>query len=160
MDNNATGKIQDTDILQPPPGPPYPMGNRIVDNRRPDNSKDQKGGEFHPLSNSTGDECRSNDSKHSLIYHKGHMRDRRSIICVRLQPEPTKPEPVKSSYNTVEIRTKGETVPAHNPLNSNNRNSNKTLHIGSQDIFPPDHSAIKHSESRCHEDRKSTRLNS
>ena len=84
MDDRPSGEVQRPKISDPAPDRPDPMGQRIVDKRRPEQGEDQKTAELHPLGEGAGHEGRRDHRKHHLKDHEGLMGHGRGIIDIGL----------------------------------------------------------------------------
>ena len=55
MNDRAAGEVENAHFTQPAADAPYPVGNRIVDQRGPDHGKDCECRKLHSLSKRAGD---------------------------------------------------------------------------------------------------------
>ena len=119
------------------------MREGIVNERGPEERKDEEAAEFHPFGEGAGDQRRRDDREHGLEDHKGLVGHRRAIIGVRLQPHAVQPEPFETADDVPLIRTERQAVAPQDPLHADETENNKTLHDGTQRVLLTDHTGIE-----------------
>src|SRR6185436_6185400 len=122
MDYRSTGEIQRAHFTQPTLDTPNPVGQWIIDNRRPEDHEDQERAELDPFSKSACNQCRRNNREHHLVDHKGLMRNRRRVVGVRFRTDTIQTNPSKTTKPTTDIRTEGYGIAPKNPLDGNDAN--------------------------------------
>ena len=55
MNDRAAGEVENAHFTQPAADAPYPVGNRIIDQRGPDHGENCKRGKLHPFGKRAGD---------------------------------------------------------------------------------------------------------
>ncbi len=143
VDNQSTGKVKHTPGAQPATRTPDPVANRVVYKNSPEQTENQKRAEAHPFCKGTGDQCRRDNGKHTLVDHKDILWDCRCIVCTWLRCNTAKSKPRKITNKTSDIRTKRHAVSYINPLQADHRYHDKALQNCTKHIFSADHTSVK-----------------
>ena len=151
MHHQTSREVQGAELLEPAAGTPYPVRQRIVYQKRPENHEDHIGAEFDPLRNGPRNQGRGNDGKHHLKDHIGLMGNGRRIVRVGVKPDPTQPDPIQIADDMPHIGTKGKTVTKQHPLHGDDPERHETVHDGAQNILAAHHAAVKKREPRGHQ---------
>ena len=80
MHDQTTGKVKHAYLGQPAAVPPYPVTDRIVDQQCPEKTEERKRSKANPFGKSAGNECRSDNRKHTLINHKNSLRNSGRVL--------------------------------------------------------------------------------
>src|SRR3990172_436993 len=150
-------KIKSAKVSYPAANTPHPMCKRGIYKGCPEYEEYKICLEFEPFSKCACYKRRGDYSKHHLEYHECLMRNSGRIIRIWLKPDPSKPDPFKSTYYVPLIRTKCKTIPIKHPYKRNDTQRYKALHYSSKDIFSPYHSTVKKRKSRGHQHNKGSR---
>src|SRR3989337_26211 len=102
----------------PPADPPDPVGDRVIDEKRPEADEQQKGRELDPLRERPCDERRGDDGKHRLVDHEGLVGNGRPVVRVRFEPHTPESEPGQVPDQALHVRAKGKRVPDEEPLDA------------------------------------------
>ena len=128
---------------------PHPMGQRVIDERGPEERKHQEAAELHSFGVGTTDECDGDHRKHGLEDHVGLMRNRRRIVGIRLiHRDASQPHPFQPADNVPLVRPESETVAPQHPLDADQAEDDEAVHNGPQRILLPDHPAVEQGQAR------------
>jgi hypothetical protein len=119
------------------------VGERVIDESRPDKREDEEAAELDALGEGAGDEGGGDDGEHELIDHERLVGDGGGVIRVGLQADPPETDPGQAPGDAVKIRSEGNAVAPEDPLDTDHGHQDEALHDGPQDVVPPDHSPIK-----------------
>ena len=149
MDNDPAGEIERPEVPEPAARPPDPVGERIVDQRRPEKREDQEGRKLHPLRERPDDQRRCDDRKHRLEDHEGLVGDGGRVIRVRQAADEIEARPFQAADDPPSgVRPEGQGVAEENPLQADHADNHEALHQNGKDILPPDQPAVKESQPR------------
>ena len=87
------GEVEGAQVVQPAVRAPHPVGDGIIDERRPEQGEHREGGKLHPLRKRAGDERRGDDREHHLVDHEELVGNGGRVVRVRRQPDPLQAEP-------------------------------------------------------------------
>src|ERR1700687_3451180 len=97
MNHRATREIERTHLMEPSVDAPHPMSERVVNERRPKETKDKEAAKRNSLRECTRDKRGCDDGEHALEDHIGLMGYRRRIAGIRrgrdyiVEPDPIQP---------------------------------------------------------------------
>src|SRR5919206_582631 len=96
VDHCATREVERAQVVQPAAGAPYPVGDRVVHERRPQQAEQDERLEALALGEGAGDQGRRDDGEHHLERHVrqvGHCRRvvRVGVLADAVQPNPAQP---------------------------------------------------------------------
>ena len=75
MNDGAAGEVERTLLEEPAIGHPDPVGQRVVDQRGPEEDEEAIRRELDPLGKGTGDECYGNNGEHRLVHGENILGD-------------------------------------------------------------------------------------
>ncbi len=119
MHHQASGKIKYTigTKRSHPASSPYPVTDRIIHKDRPKNAEHDKRSKTDPLGKGAGNQSRSYNSKHALVYHENRLRYGCRVIRTRFIGHTPESKPGEIAYNTSHIRTERHCISDVNPFN-------------------------------------------
>ena len=114
--DGAAGEVERAELLQPAAVAPDPVGERVVDEGRPEHGEQQEGRELHALGEGAGDQRRRDDGEHHLEQHEHLMRDRLRVRVEGLDADAAQADPVEAADDAALVRAEGEAVAPQHPL--------------------------------------------
>ena len=79
VDDRAAGEVEGAELEQPAIDRPHPVGDRRVDEDRPQDREENEGTEPLALGEGASDEGRRDRREHQLEHREQHERDRRCV---------------------------------------------------------------------------------
>jgi len=125
------------------------VGQGVIDERRPEDRKDQEGGKLHPFRKGADHQGRSDHGEHTLKDHEDAVRDRGGVIAIGLPPHMIETRPLQTADNPLpRIGTEGQGITEQDPLEGDYAHDDEALHEDGKDIFPADQPSVKEGQSR------------
>ena len=167
MHHSATGEVDRTEAAQQTGLPraavdrlstgdagaaPYPVGDRVVHHRRPDQGEQDERLVAHALGEGTGDQGRRDHGEHGLEDHVGLVRHRRAVVGIRSQSDAVQAPPGKAAeHAAADIWTERQAVDPQGPLHADDADNDEALHDGGQGVFAADQPAVEERQARGHQ---------
>ncbi len=150
MHHGAAGKVEGAEFPQPAAGRPDPVGDRRVDQQRPESHEDDKGAELGPLGEGAGYQGGSDDGEHHLKDHERQMGYRRRVIGVRRLPHVAQEGPVEAADDAAVVGPESQAVADGYPQYAGDGNHYKAVHDRTENVLLPDQATVEESESGRH----------
>ena len=159
VDHRAAGEIERRNAaaevrIQEAALAPDHMRHRKVHEQRPERHEQQHGAEFHPLRERAGNQRRGDDGEHQLVNHKGLMRNRARVVCIRRAADAVQ-EQVSKIADERRSLAKRQAVTHHAPNNRHQSHHDEALHHGGEHVLLAHQPAVKQRQTRSghHQDQ-------
>src|SRR5207249_3888128 len=120
-------EVDDPEGLEETADAPVPVGDRYIDERRPEDDVDQEGLEPDPLREGADDQGRRDGGELQLEREVKEFRDRVGVAEVRSRPDVVQSEVVEVPDELVEGRSQGERVSPEGPHEADDREYGEAL---------------------------------
>ncbi len=157
MHDQPAAKIERAKLLDPAAGPPDPVRDRVVDERRPEHREDQVRRELHPLDDRPGNEGHCKNRHEQLEEHEELVRYQRGHRRVRGDPDSLQEQPLPATAETAQhTPAECQAVAEQEPLERNCPQQDESLLKRRQHILAACHSAVEVAQGRYHRQRERT----
>jgi hypothetical protein len=131
------------------------VGQRRVDEQRPQRGEDHERPEPHAVGQRAADEGRGDDGEHQLEGHEQQRRDVQRQSRDRLAHVRETGEAEAAEESAPDIGAEGDRVAEHHPDNGDDRDADVVLHEHGQDALGPHHPRVEEGQAGGHEQNKS-----
>ena len=153
MHHDAAGEIERAQLLQPAAVSPQPVGQRIIDERRPQQGEENIGRKLEALGKRARDQRRRDDGEHHLIGHEQQVRHRHARS--RLQANAAQERERQPADDPALVRPESQRVAECHPLQRDQPHGQEAVHIGRQHVLGPHQPAIEEGQARHHQENES-----
>ena len=148
MHDRAAGEIYRAELCGPAAAP-HPVGERVVDDRCPEQRKDQVCTELYTLGKTGRDDCHRDRCKHELEYHVQHARNKRTVRP-GVHAYAIQAQVLQVTDKSTDIRTKRKRVPDQHPLDADESKGHKRQRDHIDEVFLPYKTPVEEPDSRGH----------
>ena len=146
--DGAAREVERALALQPAAVAPHPVGERVVDERRPQQGEQQERRELHALGERAGDQRRRDDREHHLEQHERLVRDRLRVGVERLDADAAQADPLQPADDAALVGAEGQAVAPQDPLDRDQRHDDEALHQRGEHVLLAHHAAVEERQPR------------
>jgi hypothetical protein len=152
VDDRAAGEVEGTQLEEPAVGGPDPVGERRVDEDRPEDGEEDEGTEPLALGEGAGDERGRDGGEHELEAGEEDERDRDAVDRARLGTDVHEAEEVEPADETEtgDVRAEGDGEPDEHPDDADEGEAEEAVHDRGQDVLATDEPAVEEGEAGQH----------
>ena len=163
VDDGAAGEVERAELEQPAVDRPDPVGQRRVDEDRPQDREEDEGAEPLALGEGAGDERRRDRREHQLERREQHERHGRRVGRRRLEADVVEEreveaaDPARAEDRQVHVRPEGEREADDDPDDADEGQSEEAVHDRRQDVLAAHEPAVEQGQARQHDHHEGRR---
>ena len=147
VDDESAREIECTELREEAAAPD-PVRHGVIEENDPEQDKENEGAETDALGKRAADECRCNNSKHTLKRNKGEFRDRCVRQCAHAHPRESE---LRQTADEAAVRSEYHRIAEEHPLDGDQRHHEEALHDGRQHVLAAHHTAVEERQPRRHD---------
>ena len=150
VDDGATREVKRAHLVQPATGRPDHVGQRRVDEERPEEREYHERAEALALGEGPRDEARRDGREHQLEGGEQDERDGRAVGRVGCSTDIHEAGVVEPANELVAVR-EGQREPDQDPHDADERQAEEAVHDGRQHVLATDETAVEQRQARQHQ---------
>ena len=149
VDDGAAGEVERAELEQPAVDRPDPVGERGVDEDRPQDREQDEGAEALALGEGAGDQRRRDRREHQLERREQHERDRRGVDRRRLETDAVEHREVEAADEPepADVRPEREGEADDHPHDADEGQPEEAVHDRRQHVLAADEAAVEQREA-------------
>ncbi len=153
VDDGAAGEVERAELEQPAVDRPDPVGQRRVDEDRPEDREEDEGAEALALGEGAGDEGRRDGREHQLERGEQDERDGDRVDGRRLHADTVEERVVEAAdeAHAVDVRPEREGEADDDPDDADQRQPEEAVHDRRQDVLAAHEPAVEQGQARQHD---------